>query len=180
MKCLDAQHEMLQVAPTELSPQTASHLETCADCRAFAQTANDLCRLSDLEPPSSLDRTVLQDVCGEMRRKTVVAPQPRRFVWIGPLSWGVAAAAVAIFALSALLQRQESVPAPPVVAAEVQSWSLGELDEDLELLEAQLAVESVMLTASNGSESANGDVSLDQAIWELDATLSFEKEAWQL
>jgi hypothetical protein len=180
MKCLDAQLEMLQVAPTELSPQVAAHLETCADCRAFAQTANDLSRLPDLEPSPRLDRNVLQAVRGEMRQKAAVAPQPRRFAWVAPLSWGLAAAAVAVFALSALLQRQGSAPAPPVVAAQVQSWNLGELDEDLELLEAQLAVESMMLTASNGSESGNGDVSLDQAIWELDATLAFEKEAWQL
>ncbi len=123
MKCDNFQELISAGLDGPLSPEDnrklQAHLETCADCRDFAEAAGDLCRLSSTEKreliPSGLEREILRKtvktepgLLARILRGNYQIPRP--VVW-------AAAAALIFLTLHTLISKDTQRPAaPPEVA----------------------------------------------------------------
>ncbi len=123
MKCNDYQELISAGLDDQLSPEETrtlkAHLETCAECREFAETAGDLCRLSSTEKgellPTGLEREILRKTL-RTERGFLARLFRNNYQIPGPIVWA-AAAALLFLTVHTLMGPDEQPPAaPPQVA----------------------------------------------------------------
>ena len=199
MNCRQTQQAILD-ASARLPEEAAAHLQTCAECRAFAATfQHAMTGGIGKTPPPSLDRCVrdrVRPLLAARSRPSLPPPSPIRRS--AASRWFAAAAALAmLFALPALLRHFRSTTTGMQTAG--TPWSIPQhhqttvavtweaANRDLETMsrEMELAQEQVkdigkLQSSSDAGEftaipgAAMGIGRLDDALLELECDLYFE------
>ena len=134
--------------PAALPPELTRHVEACASCRRFLETARTAAHAlqEDPEPPRRLDEAVLA-----MARREAASRRRPRVSWLAPLA---AAAALLVVFLGARIghrapDRPPSAPAqgpvPAVVGVTALNPELSWQDEDIQLAMMELEADLVEL-----------------------------------
>jgi hypothetical protein len=174
-----------------LPDSVTAHIETCTECRNFAETVRVTMATGHGHAPSrELDKRVLTDAHTELARRAAARP---RMLLMPILRWTAAAALLAVvFAVSMLLRDPAEEPSSATVAqnpqqppAETMTWKTADLDlavieQEVDAALAQLRdIGEPRLPRAGASvpdtpAQAVGINGLDNALFELECDVYFE------
>jgi len=194
MDCTSYQTQLLKTLASEndVPLSLAAHVDGCPECRAFAEAARNVASIDmTAAPRPELDRQILDVARAEQRR---LRNQQPRFVLSGRVVRYAAAACFAIFAVVAVVMVRSAwlASAPQLAAVEpgdavpnaaegaelALAWDLDAIDQEILLLDAELATFGSTPVAGTGdmTDDQADERTLDDVLDEIQGVLLFEEE----